>query len=91
MTVYSNKIAKMVMLRCLQRRRRLVQSLQLHETTKIKKRRIRNVPRNFYTSRWMEDLSDPQLLNPESTAAKKFRLRFRVPYPVFIDLMNKAI
>ena len=39
----------------------------------------------------MEDLSDPQLLNPESTAAKKFRLRFRVPYPVFIDLMNKAM
>ena len=35
-------------------------------------------------------LSDPLLAHPESGVSKKFRLRFRVPYPVFVDLLEKT-
>jgi hypothetical protein len=35
-------------------------------------------------------LRDGDLLNPESSASKLFRTRFRVPYPVFLKIVQWA-
>jgi hypothetical protein len=39
----------------------------------------------------MQMLDDPMLQDPTSPVAKKFRQRFRVPYPIFVDLLAKAV
>ena len=41
----------------------------------------------YWKTKWGQLLLNPHIGNPFSAAAKKFRRRFRVPYPVFIEVI----
>jgi len=43
---------------------------------------------NYYTSTWWDMINDPNVQDPTSHVGKKFRLRFRVPFPVFRQLLD---
>ena len=42
---------------------------------------------NYWETKWGRLIRDPNVSNPLSAAGKKFRRRFRVPYPVFIEII----
>ena len=44
--------------------------------------------KTFEESYWFEMITDPQILNPKTRVAKKFRLRFRLPFPLFKQLVE---
>ena len=44
--------------------------------------------KNFDNTPWMAMRQDPTLSDPTSRAGKYFRRRFRIPYPVFLWLLN---
>ena len=46
--------------------------------------------RDYFDSSWWKVVTDPLVANPTSAPGKLFRRRFRVPYPVFQDLMEMA-
>jgi hypothetical protein len=73
------------------RRRRMIRALIQEISIKPKRTRNRNRNKDYYTSNWMQMLDDPMLQDPTNPAAKKFRQRFRVPYPIFVDLLAKAV
>ena len=91
MTIYSSEVAKELAIKSLRNRRRLIRRLIKEIPMKSKRMRNRNQGKDYYTSNWMQLLEDPMLHDPTSSIAKKFRQRFRVPYPVFVDLLNKAV
>jgi hypothetical protein len=79
----------------------LCSSIANDEVVKQKKRRYRftsaldHTPRSFrrdYMSCiwWSDFINNPSINEPSSHAAKKFRRRFRVPFPVYEDLLAKA-
>ncbi len=43
----------------------------------------------YNESAWGRQLRDPAIRNPLSTKGKLFRRRFRVPYPVFEEILGK--
>lgn len=45
---------------------------------------------DYDSSTWARMLRDGDLLNPESSASKLFRTRFRVPYPVLLKIVQWA-
>ena len=45
---------------------------------------------DYENSSWARMLQEEDLRNPRSDAAKTFRLRFRVPYPMYVDLVELA-
>ena len=53
---------------------------------KKKSRQSKKRP-NYWDSVWGKLLLDPNIENPNSGPAKKFRRRFRVPYPLFKDVI----
>jgi hypothetical protein len=53
-----------------------------------KRKRTRRESPNYWESTWGRMLLDPSLLDPSSFTAKKFRRRFRVPYPLFADVIT---
>lgn len=46
--------------------------------------------RDYNESEWMQMLQDPELHDPESKAAEDFRDDYRVPYPLFAELVAMA-
>ena len=46
--------------------------------------------KDYRTSTWWEMIHDPYVEDPTSHVGKKFRLRFRVPFPVFRKLLEMA-
>lgn len=46
--------------------------------------------RNYLSSQWWELIHNPLVANPTTSQGKLFRRRFRVPYPIFQDLLEKA-
>jgi len=60
----------------------------LEDENPAKKRRIgRSTKINYWETKWGMMLLNPLIKDPASKVAKKFRRRFRVPYPVFNDLL----
>jgi hypothetical protein len=59
----------------------------LPEDPERKKRRKRAEQPDYWTSVWGKMLTDPEIENPHSLVARKFRRRFRVPYPLFNDVI----
>ena len=53
------------------------------EVTGPKRTRKRKEKIDFNNSSWGRLIADPEVNNPESTAGRTFRLRFRVPFPIF--------
>jgi hypothetical protein len=51
-----------------------------------KTRRRRETP-DYWGSVWGKMLRNPDIADPDSYVAKKFRRRFRVPYPVFAEIL----
>ena len=73
------------------------QAQALHDSEPLprarKKRRVEEqprLPRNYAASRWAVLLEDPSLADPSSRAAKEFRRSFRLPYPVYLDIVKLA-
>jgi hypothetical protein len=55
-----------------------------NESPTLKRRRASKQPKiDYWKTKWGQLLLTDQICNPTSAAAKKFRRRFRVPYPVF--------
>ena len=53
-----------------------------------KRRRASKQPKiDYWKTKWGQLLLNDQISNPFSAAAKKFRRRFRVPYPVFKEII----
>ena len=57
------------------------------EEEEHQKKRVRQEPPNYWDSTWGRMLLDPTLANSDFFAAKKFRRRFRVSYPLFSDVI----
>jgi hypothetical protein len=56
-----------------------------------RKVRDKTIPRRDYrASVWWQALQDPNTKDPQTKAGKKFRLRFRVPFPLFQELVALA-
>ena len=53
-------------------------------------RNIYNAGINFRDTPWGKLLSNPLLLIPESYFARQFQRRFRLPYPLFLELVDDA-
>jgi hypothetical protein len=45
---------------------------------------------NYYESQWWKMIVNPDVQDPSSYKAKKFRQRFRVPFPIFLQLVVMA-
>ncbi len=64
---------------------------------KRKKNRIVYRPRmsllrkNYMLSNWSVMLEDPRIKNPQTREGKLFRRRFRVPYPIYEQLLSKLV
>jgi len=70
-------------------RRRLTYLASQYNLNRFKPRQ-RKPPVDFNKSQWMMMLQDEGLRQPDSAVSKKFRRRFRVPYPVYLDLLDKT-
>jgi hypothetical protein len=55
-----------------------------------KRKRQRRPKIDLWQSEWGRLLKSHQIANPNSWEAKKFRLRFRVPWPLFLELVRKC-
>ena len=55
-----------------------------------KRKRQRRPKIDLWQSEWGRLLKSHEIANPNSWEAKKFRLRFRVPWPLFLELMRKC-
>ena len=53
----------------------------------IKKTRRRGRRFNYWDSEWGRLLLDPTIMDPKSPQGLKFRRRFRVPFPLFIEVI----
>jgi len=59
-----------------------------NESPTLKRRRASKQPKiDYWKTKWGQLLLNDQICNPFSAAAKKFRRRFRVPYPVFHEII----
>jgi hypothetical protein len=65
----------------------IIEQLIEQECAEHKRKRIRRETPNYWESAWGKMLLDPCLLDPTSFISKKFRRRFRVPYPLFADII----
>jgi hypothetical protein len=65
----------------------IIQILMEQESGAHKIKRTRRETPNYWESTWGRMLLDASLLEPTSFTAKKFRRRFRVPYPLFADVI----
>jgi hypothetical protein len=75
-----------------------VVSLNIAEEMEMEERRLEQLKRrtrrsnsrlqNFEESYWHEMLSNPLIADPNSRAGKKFRRRFRLPFPLFNQLVE---
>lgn len=65
----------------------VIQHLIEQEELAPKTKRIRHTTPNYWESTWGRMLLDPTLSDPNSFYAKKFRRRFRVPYPLFAEVI----
>jgi hypothetical protein len=65
----------------------IIQILIEQESVFHKRKRTRRETPNYWESTWGRMLLDPSLLDPSSFTAKKFRRRFRVPYPLSADVI----
>ena len=45
---------------------------------------------NFWASKWGKMLNHPHISDPRTKTANLFRLRFRVPHPVYLQLLEDA-
>jgi len=64
--------------------------LDEYNMNKIKKRTRYNTGITFCDTPWGQLLSNPQILIPESYFARQFQRRFRLPYPLFLQLVEDA-
>jgi len=67
----------------------------VNKSKKIRRRRPRNVDgyirhKDFEACEWFQRINDPEVEDPNSATAKKFRTRFRVPFPLFRLLLQIA-
>ena len=69
----------------------LLRKFPEHYPAKAKKRRVRRERNDLWASEWGQLLNNPQTMIPGTFEYKKFRLRFRVPYPVFKNRLIPAI
>ena len=62
--------------------------IDLDEENPSKKRRLGRTSKiNYWETKWGQMLLNPLIKDPASKLAKKFRRRFRVPYPLFSELL----
>ena len=43
--------------------------------------------RNYWSTKWGDMLQHPSVSDPSSVQGKEFRLRFRVPYPIYYEII----
>jgi hypothetical protein len=77
------------------KRQRLITKLILEHLRSERKKKLKRLRRakkirNWRTSTWWEMLQEEDVKDPLSRAGKTFRNRFRVPYPVFEQLLEMA-
>jgi len=70
--------------------KRLKELRELIAKEKKKKKRKRKGKKDWENSNMWRELQDPDINNPTSMAGKFFRRLHRVPYPVFVDLVDKC-
>ena len=77
------------------RKQLLLQQFQIKRKFKRRPRPISEndpTPRpyrnDYHSSTWWDMINDPNVNDPTSHVGKKFRLRFRVPFPVFRKLLD---
>jgi hypothetical protein len=46
--------------------------------------------KDYTKSLWWQMLQDPEIEDPASESGRKFRRRFRVPYPIFVRIVEMA-
>ena len=56
-----------------------------------KKRRSRRAPIDYWQTPWGQMLMDPNILDEGSHIAKLFRLRFRIPFLLFRDILMPMV
>ena len=56
----------------------------------IIKRRVRGKPKNYFKGEWWDAINHVNVSDPTTREGKKFRLRFRVPFPLFEQLVSMA-
>ena len=57
------------------------------ELTPILRRENREIKRNYWETPWGRLMLNPGVSNPRSKVAKEFRRKFRVPFPLFRDVL----
>ena len=93
MTIYNQNICRSLLLSSRSSNQLAFRALvlKLRKRSKPKKSRNRfDTAVDYSESIWMKMLADQSVADPTSALGKKFRKRFRVPYPVFIELMTMA-
>ena len=53
-----------------------------------KRRAVNERVQNFYHTPWGQLIENPESANPKSALGKKFRRRFRMPFPLFLHLVD---
>ena len=56
----------------------------------IIKKRVRGKPKNYFKDEWWDAIHHVNVSDPTTREGKKFRLRFRVPFPLFEQLVSMA-
>lgn len=87
------KARKQFLVRSILRRNALIVNLRLNEpkpnVISFKPRLVfERKPEKYTESAWGRMLRDPNIQNPLTNAGKIFRRRFRVPYPIFEDILG---
>jgi hypothetical protein len=70
-------------------------TIRRQNVKKLRNKRARDefgslILKNYEDTEWSKLLNDPEVHDPTTKIGKKFRRRFRVPYPVFVDLLEMA-
>jgi|GEM_PF-5395458 len=66
----------------------IINKIRFVEEKPIKKRNRYNTGIIFNDTPWGQILKNPQILIPESYWARQFQRRFRLPYPLFLQLVE---
>ena len=80
--------ARRKQLRLLSKRLKEFRNSLLAQTSKTKRKR--KLKTNWEITNWWQDLQNPAIRDPTTEEGKEFRRLHRVPYPVFIDLIEKC-
>jgi hypothetical protein len=70
--------------------KRLQDIKNLLMNTKVIKKRKKKPRKDYYNSQFWQWLQDPALNDPNTAEGKLFRRLYRVPYPVYLDLLEKC-